>query len=189
MSSSDEPKPTINSFRAYYMITAKENVEPRHAGSSYEALRRPHTVKLYTIGFTKKSAEKFFDILKQNEIQLVLDIRLHPNSQLAGFAKQNDLAYFLPRLADCGYIYMSVLTPAEEILSDYRRDHDWTKYARRFESLMSERNVPACLDRSLFEQKTCCLLCSEASPDRCHRRLVAERLAGKWQNLEVVHLT
>jgi len=92
------------------MITAKEKVEPGHAGSSYEALRRPHIVKLYTIGFTKKSAEKFFDLLKQNEVQLMVDIRLHPNSQLAGFAKQNDLAYFLPRLADCDYICMSELT-------------------------------------------------------------------------------
>jgi uncharacterized protein (DUF488 family) len=145
-------------------------------------------VKLCTIGFTKKSAEKFFDLLQTNGIQRVIDIRLHPNSQLAGFAKQEDLTYFLAHLLDCEYGHMGVLAPTKEILSGYRRHHNWARYAERFEALMDQRNVPRCLDMSIFEQKTCCLLCSEASPDKCHRRLVAERLALYWPGLEVVDL-
>jgi uncharacterized protein (DUF488 family) len=145
-------------------------------------------MKLYTIGFTQKSAEKFFGLLKTSGIQQVIDIRLHPNSQLAGFTKQDDLAYFLARLVDCDYSHMEVLAPTENILSDYRKDHNWARYAERFEALMDERNVPGCLDKSAFEQKTCCMLCSEATPDRCHRRLVAERLAKHWPGLEIVHL-
>jgi uncharacterized protein (DUF488 family) len=145
-------------------------------------------MRLYTIGFTKKSAERFFDLLKTSSIQQVIDIRLHPNSQLAGFAKQDDLPYFLARLVDCDYRHMEVLAPTESILSDYRKDHNWARYVERFEALMDERKVPKSLDKSVFEQKVCCLLCSEAMPDKCHRRLVAERLARHWPDLEVVHL-
>ena len=145
-------------------------------------------MKLYTIGFTKKPAEKFFSLLKKNNVNCLLDIRLHPNGQLAGFTKQDDLAYFLSQLADCEYRHLDVLAPADEILSDYRKDNDWDKYVQRFERLMDERNVPACLDRALFESKACCLLCSEATPEKCHRRLVAERIAHQWRATEIIHL-
>jgi uncharacterized protein (DUF488 family) len=145
-------------------------------------------MKLYTIGFTKKSAEEFFGLLKTSGVRRVIDIRLHPSGQLAGFTKQDDLAYFLAHLVDCDYRHMEVLAPSESILSDYRKDHNWARYVERFEALMDERNVPGCLDKSTFEQRTCCLLCSEAMPDRCHRRLVAERLAKHWPGLEIIHL-
>ncbi len=146
-------------------------------------------MKLYTVGFTKKSAEKFFTLLEQNTVDCLIDIRLHPNGQLSGFTKQDDLAYFLSRLANCEYIHLDSLAPSDDILSNYRQDHDWSRYVQRFEALMDERNVPHCLDRTLFEAKTCCLLCSEATPDKCHRRLVAERLARHWPDVEIIHLT
>src|SRR5262245_58258864 len=137
-------------------------------------------MKLYTIGFTKKSAERFFDLLSTAGVECVVDIRLHPGGQLAGFTKQDDLAYFLRRLTDCDYRHLPTLAPTEEILSDYRKDRDWTTYVRRFEALMDERDVPDALDRRLFSERACCLLCSEATPGQCHRRLVAERLAQRW---------
>jgi uncharacterized protein (DUF488 family) len=145
-------------------------------------------MRLYTIGFTKKSAEKFFSLLKDNNVNCLLDIRLHPNGQLAGFTKQDDLAYFLSHLMNCEYQHLEVLAPADEILSDYRKDNDWDQYVQRFEHLMDERDVPACLDRALFENKQCCLLCSEATPEKCHRRLVAERIAQQWRGTEIIHL-
>ena len=145
--------------------------------------------KLYTIGFTRKSAEAFFELLRTNGVQRLEDIRLHHNSQLAGFAKQTDLTYFLRQLVDCEYRYMGELAPTEGLLSEYRSDHNWTKYAKQFERLMDERNIPASLNRSFFEGRTCCLLCSEPAPDKCHRRLVAERLVENWSNVEIVHLT
>jgi hypothetical protein len=80
------------------------------------------------------------------------------------------------------------LAPTDDILSDYRKDHDWSRYVHRFEALMDERHVTERLDRALFEGTACCLLCSEAAPEQCHRRLVAERLARHWQGTEVVHL-
>jgi uncharacterized protein (DUF488 family) len=84
---------------------------------------------------------------------------------------------------------MPELAPEDEFLATYRRDHNWSRYVHRFEALMDARNIPSSLDRLLSESQTCCLLCSEAKPDRCHRRLVAERLAQYWSAIEVVHLT
>jgi len=145
-------------------------------------------MQLYTIGFTRKSARQFFDLIQTNGIQRLVDIRLHPGGQLAGFTKQDDLAYFLDRLAHCEYVHLPNLAPTDSILSDYRRDHDWDRYVQRFEALMDERNIPHSLDRNLFEDKRCCLLCSEATPEQCHRRLVAERLAREWRTVDIIHL-
>ena len=146
-------------------------------------------MKLYTVGFTKKSARTFFALLRDHGVGRLIDVRLRPDGQLAGFAKRDDLAYFLGELAACDYRHLPALAPTDDILSDYRTDRDWTRYVRRFEALMDERGVPDALDRALFTERACCLLCSEATPDRCHRRLVAERLPRSWPELEVVHLT
>ncbi|MHB8646211.1 MAG: DUF488 domain-containing protein, partial [Thermomicrobiales bacterium] len=145
-------------------------------------------MKLYTVGFTKKSAEQFFSVLRENGVQRLVDIRLRPNGQLAGFTKRDDLAYFLPNLINCEYHHMSSLAPTKDILSTYRKDGDWMRYVQRFETLMDQRNVPFALDRAFFEEKACCLLCSEATPNQCHRRLVAERIARSWADTVVIHL-
>jgi uncharacterized protein (DUF488 family) len=145
-------------------------------------------LRIYTIGFTKKPAERFFSLLRDHSVQRLLDIRLHPGGQLAGFAKQDDLRYFLQELAHCGYAHLSELAPTDEILSEYRKDHKWPRYTERFEALMDERGIPDRLDRIMFEQEICCLLCSEDTPEKCHRRLVAERIAAHWDDVEIVHL-
>lgn len=112
-------------------------------------------------------------------MQWVADIRLNPSGQLAGFTKQEDLADFLRRLvAGCRYVPMPILAPTKETLTDYRADADWARYQSRFEALMDERNIPEVLNRGDFEEATACLLCSEPSPDYCHRRFVAERLGS-----------
>ena len=145
-------------------------------------------VKIYTIGFTKKSAERFFVLLKENQIGRLIDIRLKPGGQLAGFAKRDDLAYFLRELIGCEYHHFDFLAPSEDILKTYRQDKDWDRYERQFEALMNEREVLNRLDPSFFAEKPCCLLCSEEKPDQCHRRLIAERLDRSWPDVEVIHL-
>jgi uncharacterized protein (DUF488 family) len=145
-------------------------------------------IQLFTIGFTKKPARRFFTLLQEHQVTRLIDIRLHPTSQLAGFARRDDLQYFLKNLINCEYTYLESLTPTESILSDYRIDHDWKRYVERFEALMDERRIPDVLDQSLFEKDVCCLLCSEASPEQCHRRLVADRLAKHWSSVEIAHL-
>jgi uncharacterized protein (DUF488 family) len=144
-------------------------------------------MRIYTIGFTQKPAERFFGLLREHGVRRLLDIRLHPDGQLAGFAKRVDLAYFLRELAGCEYVHVPALAPSEEILGDYRKDKDWSRYVARFDALMTERGVPVSLDRALFDRPAV-LLCSEATPERCHRRLVAERLAAAWPDTDVVHL-
>jgi uncharacterized protein (DUF488 family) len=146
-------------------------------------------MRLYTIGFTQKRAETFFELLRQHDVRRLVDIRLNPGGQLSGFAKQDDLSYFLSNLvAGCQYVHIPELAPTREILHDYRTDSDWPRYVTRFEALMDERGIPGTLDRAEFESLTSCLLCSESTPEQCHRRLVAERLAAHWLDVEVIHL-
>jgi uncharacterized protein (DUF488 family) len=146
-------------------------------------------MRLYTIGFTQSTAERFFERLKLAGVRTVVDIRLNPHGQLAGFAKQEDLPYFLDRLAGgCGYRHLPALAPTKEILKDYRAGGDWDAYTARFERLMDERGVPHTLEQSDFEPGPAALLCSEAAPEQCHRRLVAERLRAHWGGVEIIHL-
>lgn len=146
-------------------------------------------MKLYTIGFTQKRAETFFELLRRNGVQRLIDIRVSPEGQLAGFARKNDLPYFLDRLAaGCQYVHLPELAPTKDILKEYRADGDWARYVERFETLMDARRIPAALPRDEFEAQVSCLLCSEAAPEKCHRRLVAERLAAHWPNVEIIHL-
>lgn len=144
-------------------------------------------VKLFTIGFTKKSAEVFFGLLKEAGVRQVVDIRLNNVSQLAGFAKRDDLRYFLKALCDIDYIHMPQLAPTKEILEAYKKsDKDWELYRRRFLDLMARRQMETVLTRDFLHRA--CLLCSESSPERCHRRLAAEYLQEKWPAVEVIHL-
>jgi len=146
-------------------------------------------MKIYTLGFTQKTAREFFELLRTNNVRRLVDIRLHPGGQLSGFAKQEDLPYFLRELANgCEYLHLPLLAPTKEILKDYRADNDWGRYVKRFEQLMDERNVPHTLNRTEFEAMPSCLLCSEATPEQCHRRLVVERLAATWPGVEIIHL-
>jgi uncharacterized protein (DUF488 family) len=145
-------------------------------------------VPIFTIGFTQKPASRFFSLVRENRIDVLVDIRRHPDGQLAGFAKRADLPFFLAELAGSRYQHVEALAPTDEILKDYRSNKDWAAYTARFEALMDERGVPDVLDRSLFADNRCCLLCSEAMPEQCHRRLVAERLAAAWDIGPIIHL-
>ena len=146
-------------------------------------------MQLYTIGFTQKSAKTFFGLLRQNGIQRLVDIRISPQGQLSGFARQEDLPYFLEELAgQCSYVHMPILAPTKEMMHAYRGGWDWQRYRTGFEALMDERHVPEVLDQNEFEIYRSCLLCSEATPEKCHRRLVAERLAAHWPDVQIIHL-
>ncbi|MFB1487677.1 MULTISPECIES: DUF488 family protein [unclassified Thiocapsa] len=145
-------------------------------------------MKLYTIGFTQKRAEQFFSLLSRHGVKRVLDIRLNNRSQLAGFAKRDDLGYFLKALCGIAYLEVPTLAPTSEILAAYKHNGgDWPTYERHFLALLEQRRVAATLESSLFEDA--CLLCSEHQPHHCHRRLVAEHLSAHWDGIEIRHLT
>lgn len=144
-------------------------------------------MRLYTIGFTKTTAENFFDRLKEAEVKKVLDIRLHNNSQLAGFAKKEDLAFFLKQIVPCDYEHRLDLAPTEKILKKYRgQNGSWNTYAKNFLKLIRDREIEKIFKKRQLEHS--CLLCSEDKPHFCHRKLVAEYLHEKWGGIELVHL-
>lgn len=145
-------------------------------------------VNLATIGFTKTTAAKFFDRLKSASVKKVIDVRLHNTSQLAGFAKADDLAYFLKEICGAQYVHQPLLAPTDDILKAFKRDKgDWTIYENSFMRLMEQRKIEERLKPGMFEGG--CLLCSEDKPHHCHRRLVCEYLNTKWDGtLKVRHL-
>ncbi|MDJ0581510.1 DUF488 domain-containing protein [Crocosphaera sp.] len=144
-------------------------------------------INLSTIGFTKKTAQEFFEILKEANIKRVIDIRLNNVSQLAGFAKKKDLQYFLKEIADIDYIHLVDLAPTKEILDDYKKNkREWSVYEQKFTDLITKREIEKKLDPEIIEDS--CLLCSEAKPHHCHRRLVAEYLSNHWGNMKINHL-
>jgi len=144
--------------------------------------------QLTTIGFTKTSAEGFFERLLSSGVRTVVDVRLNNTSQLAGFAKAPDLAYFLKKLGGIEFIHQPLLAPTDSILKAYKKEKgDWNIYAEQFLDLMQERKIETRLKPETLE--SACLLCSEATPHRCHRRLVVEYLNRKWGNiLSVKHI-
>jgi len=144
-------------------------------------------VKLYTIGFTKKTAEQFFTKLKKASVTRVLDVRLNNSSQLAGFAKKDDLQYFLRAIDGIGYQHCPELAPTQDILTAYKKEKgDWNVYEPKFLDLIRARRIEEIVPKELVDGG--CFLCSEDKPHHCHRRLVAEYLAEKWGNVEIVHL-
>lgn len=142
--------------------------------------------RIYTIGFTQTTAEQFFGKLREAEVTRLVDVRLQNTSQLAGFAKRGDLSYFAGALLDIEVVEARELAPSGERLRRYREGKlTWQQYADSYERLIDERATREDVFRSIVDRA--CLLCSEASADRCHRRLIAERFAMQ-SGAEIVHL-
>lgn len=144
-------------------------------------------MKVFTIGFTKKNAEQFFGRLKQPGLVRLVDARLNNVSQLAGFTKKDDLRFFLRQISNIDYLHLPDLAPSQDILDDYKKNGgDWATYERKFLALMEKRRIEDKVSKDIINGG--CLLCSEPTPEHCHRRLVAEYLRSRWGDLEIVHL-
>jgi uncharacterized protein (DUF488 family) len=145
-------------------------------------------MEIYSIGFTQKSASEFFGTLKAHGIERLLDVRLNNTSQLAAFAKQGDLGYFLREICEAAYEHEPLLAPTQEILDAYKkRKGSWDVYEGAFLALMHARSIESNITKESFARKTV-LLCSEATPEHCHRRLVLEYLQKCWEGVEIHHL-
>lgn len=146
----------------------------------------PH-IKLYTLGFTKKNAQTFFSKLRNAGVTKLIDIRLNNVSQLAGFAKRDDLIFFLKELCNCDYKHIPDFAPTKEILDAYKKKKiDWNEYVRLFSKLIKERKIEKKITAE--ELNNACLLCSEPTPEQCHRRLVSEYLKDQFGGVEIKHL-
>lgn len=144
-------------------------------------------MRIFTIGFTKKNAEQFFETLCKSGAKRVVDVRLNNVSQLAGFAKKQDLAYFLKKICGMEYVHEPLLAPTQDILDDFKKKKgNWQEYEKRFLSLMALRQIEKHVSREVLDGG--CLLCSEEKPHHCHRRLVVDYLMQHWGEIDVQHL-
>lgn len=144
-------------------------------------------MRILTIGFTRKPARTFFGLLRDSGARAVVDVRLHNVSQLAGFAKRDDLAYFLDELCGMDYVHEPLLAPTQDLLDDFRKHGTPADvFEERFLGLMSERAIETAIDPGLVDNAV--LLCGEERPDHCHRRFVAEYLRHHWGDVEIEHL-
>ena len=144
-------------------------------------------MKIFTIGFTKKSAETFFTRLKTSGVSRLVDVRLNNVSQLAGFTKKDDLRYLTKSICNIDYIHLPELAPTAEILDPYKKakNGDWQVYERQFLDLIRARHIET-TSREILDGG--CLLCSEEKPHHCHRRLVAEYLREQWGDVQIEHI-
>ncbi len=145
-------------------------------------------MQIFTIGFTKKSAEEFFNSIRDHHIELLIDVRLNNQSQLAGFTKGRDLAFFLKEICNCEYSHEVRFAPAKEILDGYKKNQiSWEKYEVEYNELIKRRNVTDIFKTEYRKYDHVLLLCSEPTPEHCHRRLLAEALSKETGD-KVVHI-
>lgn len=149
-------------------------------------------ITIYTIGFTKKSAEQFFKLLEVNDVKTLFDVRLNNSTQLAGFSKGRDLEFFLKKILSIKYIHNIDFSPTKEILDDYKKKKiTWKNYEEEFNKLLMSRKLENYIENNLkYKLDKICFLCSEDTADYCHRRLVAEYIKDilNGEEIEIVHI-
>ena len=145
-------------------------------------------ITLFTIGFTKKSAEIFFNLLRNNKVKYLVDIRISNSSQLAGFAKGSDLAFFTKEICNIPYEHIVDFAPSKELLDSWHKgDVTWSDYEKHYTAILNERNILNKYGIKKFDRA--CFLCSEDTPENCHRRLLAEYLKKhSTEDVKIVHL-
>lgn len=147
------------------------------------------TMKIYTVGFTKKSAGEFFELLKANKVGMLLDIRLNNSSQLAGFSKGPDLEYFLREICDCDYAHELVFAPSHELMEDFKsKKISLEQYEKTYSDLIKSRKGLEHFVKNYSKLDNVCLLCSEDKPAGCHRRVLAELLTKVIPGASLKHL-
>jgi uncharacterized protein (DUF488 family) len=143
--------------------------------------------RVCTIGYTKKDLRTFMRLLEDAGVTKVIDIRLRNTSQLAGFAKKDDLSYVLS-LRGIQYAHVPDLAPTDEMLDSYRSTKDWRKYQEGFRQLLEERGAASILGDVAKDEDVICLLCAEPTPEHCHRGIVAEYLKARFTSISIDHL-
>jgi uncharacterized protein (DUF488 family) len=156
-------------------------------GPAVSSVESEVDMKIFTIGFTKKTACDFFTKLQRPGLKRLIDVRLNNVSQLAGFSKRDDLRYFCESILNIEYLHLPELAPTQEMLDQYKKQRGgWPNYESKFLALMAARKIETEFKRAVIDAS--CLLCSEPTPEHCHRRLVAEYLQAKWGGVEIEHI-
>jgi len=144
-------------------------------------------IRVFTVGYAGKSAQAFFELLQEAGVHRVIDVRLYNTSQLAGYIKRDDLAYFVRAIVGGDYIHLPQLAPTKQILNDFKQGViDWGQYEAAFNELIAARRIETLV--ACEQIANACFLCTEAKSIHCHRRLVVEYLAKHWPGIDIVHL-
>ena len=145
-------------------------------------------ITLYTIGFTKKSAEQFFNLLRDNHVKQLVDVRISNSSQLAGFAKGKDLEFFVNEICHIPYKHIADFAPTKELLDQWHKQEvTWDEYIKVYTDLLKDREVMQKYGVKPFDGS--CFLCSEDTPEQCHRRLLAEYMQKhSKEKVAIIHL-
>ena len=145
--------------------------------------------RIFTIGFTRKTAEEFFETLKDNGVTKIIDVRLNNTSQILGFSKYPDIEYFTRKILKGEYFHDRRFAPSEKILVRYKKNViGWDDYEKEFAELMKYRDIDTYIADKYRDQENYCLLCAEVSPENCHRRLVAEKIRDVLEDVKIIHL-
>jgi uncharacterized protein (DUF488 family) len=143
-------------------------------------------MELFTIGFKGKTAKQFFNALKKNEIDYLLDVRLNHNQQHYGYAKSDTLKYILEDLMNIKYKHVGALAPTEELKKAYdSKKITWVEYENQYNNLI--RGIDA-VSFILEDAGNICLLCTEPTAEECHRRLAAEHIKNSFVDVSIKHL-
>ena len=146
-------------------------------------------MRIYTIGFTQKTAKEFFELLEKNKVEIVVDVRLNNKSQLAGFSKSVDLKYFLSAIGGIDYKHEPMFAPSQEILDDYKKKIiDWSEYYKKFTSLLEDRQLKEYVIENYADKNSICFLCSEHMATKCHRTIIADMFKTMIENVEIINL-
>ena len=145
-------------------------------------------ITFFTIGFTKKSAEQFFELLKSNKVKQLVDVRISNGSQLAGFAKGKDLAYFVKQICGIDYKHITDFAPTKELLDRWHKETvTWAEYIEEYTAMLKQRDIIKKYGVKQFDGS--CFLCSEETPEMCHRRLLTEYMKNhSVEEVKIVHL-
>ena len=146
-------------------------------------------MELFTIGFTKKSAQTFFELIKAHDISMLIDIRLNNASQLASFSKGGDLDYFLSEICGCNYRYEPIFAPSKELMDGYKdKKISTAQFEDGYSSLMTNRGALLYFSENFLSENRICMLCSEDTPEHCHRRILSEMIVAKFHNVPLIHI-
>lgn len=145
-------------------------------------------IKLYTIGFTRKSAEYFFNLLRNNGVKRLVDVRISNSSQLAGFAKGKDLVFFVNEICHIPYQHIVDFAPSKDLLDRWHKEEvTWDEYEKIYIKMLQDREIIRKFGVKTFDGA--CFLCSEDTPEQCHRRLLVEFMKKNCtEKVEIVHL-
>ena len=144
-------------------------------------------INLFTIGFTKKSAEEFFNLLISNRVERIVDIRINNSSQLSRFAKAEDLQYFAKAIGNIDYLYRTDFAPTIDLMKKIRKNEmSWEEYEVEYLNFLDMRKIAKKVNVEEFNNN--CFLCSEHTPEKCHRRLLVEYFQKLNNDVKIIHL-